>query len=219
MIIAMPDKNVVVPEWVRDHASFRRWACSDEYPERGQFSWLGGQLWADLSMEELFTHNLLKTEFTSVLGPIAREAYAGYFMSDRMLFSHPEAGLSTEPDAMFVYFESIRTGRMRLLDGRKGCIEIEGSPDIALEIVSRSSVGKDTVRLRDLYHRAGVVEYWLVDARRSPLRFEILRHQPEGFVATESADGWVRSELFGKSFRLLDGTDPLGHPKFTLEAR
>jgi hypothetical protein len=43
--------NVHIPPWVTDHDSFRRWACSDDLPQRGQFFYLDGEFWVDLSME------------------------------------------------------------------------------------------------------------------------------------------------------------------------
>jgi Uma2 family endonuclease len=53
-------------------------------------------------------------------------------------------------------------------------IEILGSPDLVVEIVSDSSVRKDTTLLRDAYWKAGVREYWLFDARGAEIRFDIL---------------------------------------------
>ena len=50
--------NVRIPNWAVDLESFRRWAKSDDYPERGWFSFLNGELWVDLSIEKLFSHNL-----------------------------------------------------------------------------------------------------------------------------------------------------------------
>src|SRR5256885_8764701 len=52
----------------------------------------------------------------------------------------------------------------------EGYLELEGTPDMVLEVVSESSVQKDTKRLRQLYWQAGIREYWLVDARREPDR-------------------------------------------------
>ncbi|HUG89872.1 MAG TPA: hypothetical protein VML55_03500, partial [Planctomycetaceae bacterium] len=51
------EDRVTVPSWVHDLESFRRWAKSDELPERGRFSFLDGEIWVDLSREQLFTHN------------------------------------------------------------------------------------------------------------------------------------------------------------------
>ena len=90
---------------------------------------------------------------------------------------------------------------------------------MVLEVVSRSSVQKDTRNLREDYWQAGVREYWLIDARPDPLTFDILRHTPRGYRAAPKKDGWIRSAVFGKSFRLLRGITALGHPQFTLEVR
>ena len=44
-----------------------------------------------------------------------------------------------------------------------------------IEIVSDSSVAKDTRRLPAAYHKAGVGEFWLVDARGPETSFTIHR--------------------------------------------
>ena len=40
---------------------------------------------------------------------------------------------------------------------------IQGAPDLVVEIISPSSTGRDWVVKRDLYARHGVKEYWLLD--------------------------------------------------------
>jgi Uma2 family endonuclease len=127
--------------------------------------------------------------------------------------------LSTEPDGTFVSFESLRRGRIELVEGAEGFIELEGTPDMVLEVVSASSVEKDTVVLRELYWQAGVPEYWLVDARGERLQFDILRRRPDGYVETRTQAGWLKSAVFGKSFRLSSSLDELGHPEYTLSVR
>jgi Uma2 family endonuclease len=211
------DEVVRIPGWVVDLESFRCWARSDSYPPSGWFSFLHGQLWVDLSMEELFTHNLIKTEFTITLGGLVKSASLGYFCSDRMLLTNSAADLSTEPDALFASWDALQSGRLQLVKGaKKGYVELEGTPDMVLEVVSASSVRKDTKDLHDQYWRAGVPEYWLVDVRRDAPRFEILRHGRRSYVATRKQGGWTKSSVFNRSFRLTQETDPLGHPAFTL---
>lgn len=186
-------------------------------PEHGWFSYLNGEVWVDLSMEQLFSHNRVKTQFTVVLGGLVETGGLGYFFSDRTLFSNSDAIVSTEPDALFVTYDSVSSGHVRWVEGTdEGYVEVEGTPDMVLEIVSKTSVRKNMVTLRGLYWRAGVREYWLVDARGELPQFHILRHTAEGCVAAETREGWLQSEVFGREFRFTRQTDPLGHPQYTL---
>lgn len=214
------EDNVCIPAWVDDLESFRRWARSHEFPDHGSFSYLNGEIWVDLSMEELFSHNQVKGEFTAVLGAIVKLLQLGYFICDRMLLSHPLANLSTEPDGCFCFWETVKSGRLRFIPGSQGgYIELEGTPDMILEIVSRSSVKKDTERLRELYWRAGITEYWLVDARGESPRFDIFRHWKDGYLPTDAQDGWLPSTVFGHAFKLTQQADPLGYPLYQLQRR
>jgi Uma2 family endonuclease len=210
-------EQVRIPGWVSDHESYRRWACSDHFPERGWFSYLNGELWVDLSMERL-GHNQIKGEFAVAVSGLARASRHGRYIHDRMLLTHVEAGLSTEPDGAFVSFESLRSGLVVLKKGGDS-LEMLGSPDMTLEVVSATSVYKDLELLPDLYWKAGVREYWLVDPRDGTLRFDILRHAKKGYVATRKRAGWVKSAVFGTSFRLTQSTDEQGLPEFRLEIR
>jgi Uma2 family endonuclease len=213
------EDKACIPAWVDDLESFRRWAHSDDFPERGWFSYLNGEIWADLSMEELFTHNQVKMEYTAVLGSLVKAAQSGYLICDRMLLSNKAADLSTEPDGLFCFWATVQNERLRLIEGAKGgYMELEGTPDMVLEIISRSSVRKDTERLRELYWRAGITEYWLVDARGAEPKFDIFRHAKDGYVATEVQDGWLWT-VFGQAFKLIRQADPLGHPQFKLQTR
>jgi Uma2 family endonuclease len=209
-----------IPGWVVDLESFRHWARSEDFPTRGQFSFLNGHLWADLNMEQLFSHNQVKTEYTIVVGGLVTALDRGYFFSDRTFLSNPAADLSTEPDGMLVSWEAVQTGLVRWVAGaEEGFIEVEGTPDMVLEIISATTVQKDTKELLDLYWRAGIPEYWLVDGRGKSPRFDIYRHAARRYVATRRQDGWLKSLVLGRSFRLSQQTDRLGHPRYTLAIR
>ena len=212
--------QVRIPAWIADLDSFRRWARSGEYPERGWVSYLDGEIWADTNMEQLFTHNRVKTKYTVVLDEVVEENELGYFFSDRVLLTNPEANLSTEPDGTFVSFASIESHRVRLIEGSEdGFVELEGTPDMVLEVVSTFSVRKDTEVLRELYWRAGIPEYWLVDVRKEPLRFDILRRTGRGYVVSRRQGGWLKSGVFGRSFMLETKKDRLGNPQYFLRVR
>ncbi len=134
--------------------------------------------------------------------------------------SNLAADISGNPDATFLSHETLRSDRIRLIEGSSGGFsEIEGSPDMVLEVVSRSSVEKDYDLLRKAYWEAEIREYWLVDARKEPLKFEIFRHTPRGYVATRKQEGWIKSAVFGKSFKLTQRKNDLGHPEFSLSVR
>jgi Uma2 family endonuclease len=212
------EDRAVIPPWVDDLASFRRWAHSDVVPERGQFAFLHGEVWVDLSMEKLLAHIRVKMAFAFAIMRLLEEIALGSFVGDRMLLSHVDADLSVEPDGLFYTWQTLQSGRLRYVAGASGDIaELEGSPDMVLEVVSDSSVTKDNVRLRELYWRAEVPEYWLVDARREVVRFEILQRTPTGYVAAAAPEGWQTSTVLGRAFRLVRSSDPLGHPQYRVE--
>jgi Uma2 family endonuclease len=218
-VIVIADQ-VRIPSWVNDLESFRRWSRSRGDAQRGWVSFLNGDIWVDTSMEQLFTHNQVKTEFTVVLGGLIKGEEVGYYFSDRVLLSNVEANLSTEPDGSFCLFAAIQSERVSLVEGKKvGHVEIEGTPDMVLEVVSAYSVRKDTKILRNLYWRAGIPEYWLVDARKKPLKFDILQWTERGYTATRRSQGWLKSKVFGRSFLLETKSDRLGHPQFLLRLK
>src|SRR5262249_36027312 len=152
-----------------------------EFPETGRICYLDGEVWVDMSKEQFFSHNQVKSEYNIVLGTLVKNERLGRYIPDGMLLSNVEANLTAQPDGAFVSRASWETGRVRLIEGvREGYVELEGTPDMVLEVVSASSVVKDTVTLRALYWRAGIREYWLVDTRGDQLKFDILRWGVKG---------------------------------------
>jgi Uma2 family endonuclease len=209
--------QVSVPRWVKDLDSFRRWADSGDFPETGRICYLNGEVWVDLSKEQVFTHVLVKTRITAVLSELVETAQMGLFLGDGTFLSNVDADIAVVPDALFASNAALED-RVRLLEGKEeGFVELEGSPDMVLEVVSRGSVHKDTRVLRRDYWAAGVREYWLVDARPEPLVFDILRHTPKGYRATPKKDGWIKSAVFGKSFRLTCRLNAFERPRYILE--
>ena len=114
--------------------------------------------------------------------------------------------------------KALSEGRVVFEEG-DDTLEVVGSPDMALEIVSKTSVQKDTVELLDAYWRAGISEYWLVDPRGDAPRLEIYRRGATKYLPSRKQDGWVRSPLFGKSFRLTRQPGRNGISEFTLAIR
>ena len=175
-----------------------------------------------MSPEDLFTHNTLKMEIGRALATIAKASGLGYVFGDRARVSSPAAGLSVEPDVVFLSYESIQQQRVRLVPNASQeagrYMEIEGPPDLVVEIVSDSSTTKDTRRLPPAYHRAGVRELWLIDAQREQLLFQIHHHGPAAFdPAPADAEGFQTSLVFGREFRLLRHRDQQGQWMYDLD--
>jgi Uma2 family endonuclease len=214
------DGRISVPGWIVDINSFRRWIDGDDFPKEGRIWWLCGEVWADMSKEQIFTHNLVKTEYIAVLHGLSKREKSGMLFSDGILLSNFAADISGNPDALFLSNDTRRSDRIRLIEGKeRGYTELQGSPDMVLEILSDSSEQKDHVTLRQAYWEAGIREYWLVDARATPLSFDILYHTARGFATRRKKDGWVKSDVFGKSFRLTQSNSALGDPEYSLELR
>src|SRR5205807_5053207 len=105
-------------------------------------------------------------------------------------------------------------------EGKQGkYLEIEGTPDWIMEIVSDSSVRKDKTRLREAYHRVGIPEYWLIDARGEEISFQILLWRRNGYAAAPQRGGWQPSRVFRHGFRLKRQRDELGFWEYTLHAQ
>ena len=213
-------RNVIVPSWVDSLGAFRRWLDADDFPENARVWFLKGNVWVDMSKEQIFSHVQVKTQFNIVVGGLVQNEKSGLFLGDGAYLTNLEADISGNPDALFVANDTLALGRVRLVEGaEEGFVELEGSPDMVLEVISQSSVNKDAVILKEAYWEAGILEYWLVDARKDPLRFDILRHTSKGYVPTRKQAGWIKSGVLGKAFRLLKQTNVLGHPVFVLEMR
>ncbi len=221
MVTVLAEEGFVsVPTWVVDIDSFRRWSEQADFPEAVRLWWLRGEVWIDMTKEQIFTHLAVKAEYYHGIMTVVKAGELGLFLPEGLLLSNFEADICGNPDGTFILKRTLDSDLIRLIEGREGgYVEIQGSPDMVLEIVSRSSVHKDYDLLRKGYWEAGIREYWLVDARKAPAKFEILRHTPRGYVATRKQDGWVKSSVFGRSFRLTQTTNTLGHPEFKLEVR
>jgi Uma2 family endonuclease len=209
-----------IPASATTHAGFRAWATSDEFPEKLRASYINQEIVIDMSPEELETHNKVKGEIYCALRNLVRDFDLGELYFDRTLVTNPDTGLSIEPDGTFVTWASFEADRVRLIPRKYRSwqyVELEGTPDWILEVVSQSSVRKDTKSLRDLYHRSGIPEYWLIDARFDEVSFQILRRRRDRYIAVKPHDGWHRSTVFGRSFRLERRKNRLGRWRYTLD--
>jgi Uma2 family endonuclease len=220
-VFSVGSKHVAMPAWVADYASFRRWAHSEEFPDRGKISFINGKVWVDLSMEDFPSHNAVKAEIGAVLHMLLKQTKFGRYVPDGMRYSHTETELSTEPDGIIFTFAALNEGRVQLVGGESGMqSEMVGSPEIIIEIVSDSSEAADTEWAMSAYFDAGIQEYWLIDSRKQgEIQFDIHRRGKKEFTATRKSAGWVKSGVLGKSFRLTQAEGADGNPEYTFEVR
>lgn len=218
------ENQVAIPLDIGSLGRFREWANSASFPERGRIDFIAGDIEVEIMPEDLFCHGSPKIEVIRVLSQLVKQSGNGMLFSDRARVSCPAADLSVEPDLVFVSDESLDAGRVRLVAKETGepgrYVELEGAPDLIVEIVSDSSVAKDTRRLPPAYWRAGIPEFWLMDFRGESMLFRIHHAGPESYEPTPpDADGFQRSSVFGVAFQLLRTVDRRGRWTFDLLVR
>jgi Uma2 family endonuclease len=216
------DEAIVIPTTAATLEGFSDWVDTDEFPQQGRITYIDKEIIIDMSPEELNTHSLLKGEVSRVIGNLVHESNAGQTFPDGARIRNKAGKVSNEPDCMFVSWESLKVGRVQLIRGKRQpnrYREVSGSPDWVLEIVSDSSVAKDTTQLPKRYYRAGIAEYWLIDARKDNIEFHIFPRGKRAFTAAPQRGGWRRSKVFGRQFRLERKQHALGPWMYTLHVK
>jgi Uma2 family endonuclease len=202
------EENLRIPEDAYTFEGFQRWIDSGGFPETGRIDYLEGDVEVDMSPEDVYTHGTPKIAISSKLHVLVAEAELGFAVSDSTRLQSRFADLSVEPDVIVVLRETLKAGKVRNSpDSRKRpgrYSGLDGAADLVVEVVSDSSVKKDTRRLPSLYARAGIPELWLIDARDADIRFEIQAlHGGQYETIRQDRDGWVRSPCLQRFFRLV----------------
>jgi Uma2 family endonuclease len=211
-----------IPGTAATLSGFRAWVTSDDFPERWRASFIEGEVLLEMSPEESETHTKVKWEIGRVLLTLTRRLKNGTYYGDGVLLTNKEAQLSTQPDGMFVTRQAIRSGRLRRVPRRdipNQFTEFEGTPDLVVEVISRTSRKQDTDDLPALFHLAGIPEYWLIDALGDDVEFSILRRGARQFIAVEPVRGWSSSEVMGRKFKLVRARDEDGDWQYELKVK
>lgn len=215
MSTVLLDQEIEIPT-IHSLAEFRRWALSDEFPDHGRIDYIGGRIEVDMSPEDFFTHGTLKTRLASEIADRVDELDLGHTLIAETRISSIEGDVSAEPDVVVITHEAFDSGRARLIPKASGepdrFVEVEGAADLVVEIISDSSVKKDTRRLPRAYFEAGVRELWLIDARGAELVFRIHSRGEQGFAPVEAdAEGYQRSEALDAAYSLERARHARGH--------
>jgi Uma2 family endonuclease len=221
MTTILLDQGVEIPA-IRDLPEFRRWALSEQFPQRGRIDYITGRIEVDMSPEDFFTHGTVKSEIAARMTARVNELDLGHTLIADTRISSPTADLSAEPDIVVITYHALEDGRVRLISKSSGdpdrYVEVEGGSDLVVEIVSDSSEAKDMRRLPGAFFKAGVREFWLVDARGEAVDFVIHRRGVESFRETEEGrDGYQRSDVLEADCRLERSRHARGHRMYRLQ--
>lgn len=210
---------LVIPPEAHTYHGFLDWVLSGTLPEKLRVTFLAGEVMLDMTEENIDTHISVKSAVYRTLLNLVADDDFGHLYTDGVLLGNESARVSNNPDGVAVRWSTFEAGRVQFVERGGDRRAIEGSPDWVLEIVSTSSVGKDTLRLLEAYHRAGVAEYWVIDARGEEVRFQIFDWQPGGYAEAPERAGWSSSKVFQREFRLTRDRDRVGAWTYSLEAR
>lgn len=214
--------TIAIPPSGMTLEGFNGWLYSGDFPERGRVTFADGTLIIEMSPERIDSHLRVKGEISSVIGRLVKDEDLGEFYPDGARFRNDSAGLSAEPDAAYASWDTLESGKLtppkdRPQDGKH--IELVGAPDWVCEILSDSAVDKDTNILFRAYHKAGVREYWLIDACGLEIKFRMFAWTESGYLAIESCEDWLVSPVFDREFRLARSHNKVGHWQYELQQR
>ena len=229
------EETIEIPPGIDSLEKFRQWALSDDFPEIGRIDYIqgvidvngvvvdAGMVEVELMPERMISHSDVKAAVARRLTERVLDSDLGKVCIDGMRFSTLESSISCEPDVFVLLHETIESGEVVLTPASGGTadfIEIQGGPDLVIEIVSPSSVAKDTRRLPPAYFAAGVREYWLIDARGEDLQFQIFRRGESGFVENDvDAEGFQDSDVLDRRYRLTRERGRRDEWRFVLDER
>ena len=211
------DFTLHIPREAHTLTGFRKWVLSDEFPEKQPVMFLNGEIYLFMPKEDVFTHAAVKTAVAGPVFIINQELDLGDFYINGVLVTNVNADISNNPDMVGILWSSLESGKVRYVTNKMDrTVEIEGSPDWLLEIVCNGSVKKDKRDLRKAYHKAGVNEYWIIDARGESIEFQILHWRKSGYAAAPNKSGWLHSRIFGRDVQLTRTLDRRGSWRYTL---
>lgn len=139
--------------------TYRDWLA---YPDDGRlYEIIGGELF--VSPPPIIRHSRIARELGTRIHAFLDRAHLGelFFAPTGVRLGDEDV---VEPDLLVVLREHA---------DRIGEQVIDGPPDLCVEILSAGSARRDLTTKRELYARAGVPEYWIVDPETASV--EVLR--------------------------------------------
>ncbi|MCR4405186.1 MAG: Uma2 family endonuclease [Candidatus Acetothermia bacterium] len=147
--------------------------------ETKRYELLGGELVMVPSPTEY--HQRISGNLEFILRQFIRERALGqlYYAPLDVVLGQGEEREVTQPDIFFISKE-----RSQIIAEK----EIQGAPDLVVEIISPGTEARDRGYKKTLYARHGVKEYWIVDPEAETVEVLLLGER-----------GFARAALYGKA--------------------
>jgi hypothetical protein len=100
-----------IPRKAHTLAGFRDWVHSDEFPEKLKVMFLEGEVFLDMSEEDIRSHAAVKTAVCVALEILNQEIDFGNIYIDGVLVTNDAANVSNNPDAVAVSWQSVDRAR------------------------------------------------------------------------------------------------------------
>jgi Uma2 family endonuclease len=159
--------------------------------------------YADYEMfpDDSLRHEIIDGEHYVTASPITRHqriSLSLLHVIQSHLDTHPIGELFSAPFDVVLSFTDVVPDLIYLAQSRAHLLtakNLQGAPNLVVEILSPSTRPRDERLKRDLYERVGVEEYWLVDPE--PDVVTIYRRGAEGFESPirVEKDGMVTTPL------------------------
>jgi len=170
------------------YEQFLAWADEDTYAE-----WVDGKVvfMSPVPRE----HSLVKQFLMKVIGYYVETHQLGEIHDDPFQMKTGAELPGRAPDIIFITNENL--GRLRKN-------YLEGPADLAVEVISLESRGRDRGEKFYEYEQGGVKEYWLIDSPRKKAEFYQLG--PDGFyqLMELSAEGRFASDVLPRFWLNVD---------------
>ena len=127
-------------------------------------------------------YELLDGELILAPSPTSRHQFIQMFLAATLFQFVEEHGLGrvvAAPLDVVLSDSNVAQPDLLFISHRRASIvtrpNIQGAPDLAVEILSPSTAGRDRGQKLDIYARYGVGEYWIVDPEAETVEIHVLR--------------------------------------------
>ena len=168
--MAEPARSPALPAALDGHAwpDQGEWTYEDylRLPDDGnRYEVIRGNLY--VTAAPYLLHQYVSSQLHLLVGYFVRETRSGVLLTAPLDVRLPQRiGDPVQPDLVF-----LRTGNQPRWETDPS---FNGSPDLAIEVLSRSTARRDRTIKKDAYREAGIREYWLVDPWRRTVEIYIL---------------------------------------------